>query len=137
MAKKLTERQTYVCASPHYLARHGQPQSLEDLKSHNCLLGTVAHWRFASHGREEKGRFEGNLRYNSGTALLDAAIKGIGIVQLPDFYVRPALEQGTLISILDDFQPGNEAIWAVYPNNRQLSSKIRHLIDHLAEQLAD
>jgi DNA-binding transcriptional LysR family regulator len=75
------------------------------------------------------------VRYNSGYSLLDAALKGLGIVQLPDYYVQKHLEAGELVTLLDNYREPEEGIWAVYPQNRHLSPKIRLLVDYLAERL--
>lgn len=135
IAKQLNQRSTYVCASQHYLKKYGQPYSLSELKDHNCLLGTRDYWRFLEQGKEKTVRVKGNLRCNSGIALVDAALKGIGIVQLPDYYLTPYLASGQLMVILDQFREPAEGIWAVYPQNRYLSPKIRLLIDYLDEHL--
>jgi DNA-binding transcriptional LysR family regulator len=66
---------------------------------------------------------------------VDATLKGLGIVQLPDYYVEDYLQSGELISLLDDFREHDEGIWAVYPQNRHLSPKIRLLVDYLAKYL--
>ena len=135
MAKKLSQRVNYVCASPNYLNKHGRPDSLSALKNHNCLLGTKDAWRFTSQGKEKNIKVKGNLRCNSGLALVDAALKGIGIVQISDYYLQPYIESGKLITILDQFREPAEGIWAVYPQTRYLSPKIRLLIDYLADHL--
>jgi len=137
MAKKLGKRTSYVCASPTYLSQHGIPHSLSELSKHSCLLGTLDYWRFLEADKEKSIRVTGKLRYNSGQGLVDAALKGLGIVQLPDYYVDLHLQSGELITILDNYQIPDEGIWAVYPHNRHLSPKIRLLVDYLAEQLAE
>ena len=135
MAKKLSCRTSYVCASPAYLQRYGLPHSLSELGKHNCLLGTLDYWQFKEAGVEKNIRVAGNLRYNSGASLINAALKGIGIVQLPDYYVQDYLVSGELETLLDNYRKSDESIWAVYPNNRHLPPKIRLLIDYLAEKL--
>ena len=135
IAKRLSQRSNYVCASESYLQTHGEAHSLSELKHHNCLLGTRDYWRFIEQGKERNLRVKGNLRCNSGVALVDAALKNIGIVQLPDYYVQSYIESGQLITILDQFREPAEGIWAVYPQNRYLSPKIRLLIDHLTKHL--
>ena len=135
IAKQLSQRANYVCASAAYLKMHGQPYSLSELKDHNCLLGTRDYWRFTEQGKEKNVRVKGNLRCNSGVALVDAALKDIGIIQLPDYYLDPLIASGELITILDQFRDPAEGIWAVYPQNRYLSPKIRLLIDYLATHL--
>ena len=136
IAKRLTQRVNYVCASREYLQKNGQPRSLKDLKQHNCLLGTKDAWRFLEQGKSKAIKVQGKLRCNSGSALLDAALKGIGIVQLSDYYLLPYINSGELVPILDEFREPAEGIWAVYPQNRYLSPKIRLLIDYLAEHLS-
>ncbi len=135
MAKKLAARSNYLCAAPTYLERHGTPHSLSELSQHNCLLGTLDYWRFRDAGTEKNIRVSGSIRYNSGTGLVDAALKGLGLVQLPDYYVAEHIQNGNLISLLDNQREPDEGIWAVYPHNRHLSPKIRALVDYLAEQL--
>lgn len=137
MAKRLSSRRLYVCASPHYLATRGEPHLLEELDQHNCLQGTLEFWRFQQHGMERNVKIKGSLRYNSGQALTDAALKGIGLVQLPDYYVQPYLDSRELIAVLANYQPSDEGIWALFPNNRFVSPKVRMLIDHLAARLAE
>ncbi|WP_268866474.1 MULTISPECIES: LysR substrate-binding domain-containing protein [Thalassolituus] len=135
VARRLASREQYTCASPGYLAAHGEPHSLAELKQHNCLAGTLDYWRFQEQGRERVVHISGSLSANSGPALLDAALKGIGIVQLPDYYVQPYIERGELISLLPAIRPSREGIWALYPPSRNLSPKVRLLIDYLEQQL--
>lgn len=136
MAKKLSSRTNFVCAAPTYIERYGTPQILADLKQHNCLLGTLDYWQFQDSGKEKKMRVTGSVRYNSGYSLMDAALKGLGIVQLPDYYVQKHLNTGTLVSMLENYSEIEEGIWAIYPHNRQLSPKIRLLLDYLDTHLS-
>ena len=140
MAKKLSRRTNFVCAAPAYLEKYGVPESLRELNQHNCLLGTRDYWHFIEDGKntdkERNLRVFGSVRYNSGHSLVDAALKGLGIVQLPDYYVQKYLASGALVSVLDNYREPEESIWAVYPHNRHLSPKIRLLVDYLADHLA-
>lgn len=135
MARRLASRTLYVCASPAYLAVHGTPHSLSELEHHNCLQGNLGYWRFQDAGHPRNVRIRGNVRCDSGRALLDAALKGVGIVQLPDYYVGPALEAGTLVPLLTHYQEDDDGIWAVYPHNRHLSPKVRMLLDYFVDSL--
>lgn len=135
MAKKLSLRTNFVCATPTYLNQYGVPRTLDDLSQHNCLLGTRDYWHFVEDGTEKNLRVSGTIQCNSGYSLVDAALKGLGIVQLPDYYVQKHLASGALVSVLDDYREPKESIWAIYPHNRQLSPKIRLLVDYLAERL--
>ena len=118
MAKKLGSRTNFVCASPEYLKKQGIPHSLSELNKHSCLLGTLDYWHFNENGKEKNIRVKGRLRYNSGYGLADAALKGLGIVQLPDYYVQSHIESGTLVSLLENYQEKEEGVWAVYPQNQ-------------------
>ena len=135
MAKRLGSRTQYVCASPNYLSTYGLPHSLSELEQHNCLQGTLDYWRFQENGKTRNIRVRGNLTCNSGHALVDAAIKNIGIIQLPDYYVLPFIESGQLVPILEQNRQPEEGIWALYPHNRHLSPKVRMLLDYLSEAL--
>ena len=136
MAKKLSRRTNFVCAAPAYLAQYGIPKTLGDLGQHNCLLGTRDYWHFVDSGKERNLQVSGTVQYNSGHGLVDAALKGLGIVQLPDYYVQRHLKSGELVSLLDSYREPEESIWAVYPHNRHLSPKIRLLVDYLAARLS-
>ncbi|MCL9782450.1 LysR substrate-binding domain-containing protein [Vibrio sp. S4M6] len=137
IAKRLSTRQLYVCAAPSYFEQHGMPTTLAELSDHNCLVGSAEHWRFLDNKKTKSLKVSGRIRCNSGFALLDAAIRGLGLVQLPDYYVHKALELGELIEVLSGYRDEREGIWALYPNNRNLSPKVRLLIDFLAERLGD
>jgi len=136
MAKKLAERTNYVCASATYLEKYGIPHSLSELDKHSCLLGTRDYWHFIDAGKERNLRVTGRLRYNSGFGLVDAALKGLGIVQLPDYYTKEHIKKGDLITLLDNYKVPDEGIWAIYPHNRHLSPKIRLLVDYLLAHLS-
>ncbi len=134
-ARRLAERQLYVCASRTYLDQYGEPHTLSELKNHQCLIGTLDHWRFNQGGRNRSLGVIGRLRCNSGNALREAALQGFGLTQLPDYYVENDLKQGTLVEVLSAYRPEREGIWALYPKNRNLSAKVRLLIDYLAAEM--
>ncbi len=135
MANQLANRKLFLCASPMYIERFGEPLGIQQLLSHNCLLGTLDHWRFQQDGKNLNLKVKGRLRCNSGFALVEAALNGLGIVQLPDYYVDQYIASGELVSLLDKFQKPDDGVWAVYPNNRYLSNKLRILVDYLQSHL--
>ena len=135
VARRLASRRQHVCAAPAYLQRHGLPNSLSELDGHNCLLGSNDFWHLQEGGKRRLLRVKGSLRCNSGHALTHAALQGVGIVQLPDYYVARHLHSGALVELLTAYREPDEGIWALYPHNRQLSPKVRMLVDYLAERL--
>lgn len=136
IARKLASRRQFIVASPVYLQSHGIPKTLADLPQHQCLTGTVTTWRFQVNNSIVQFKPKGRIICNSGVALLDAALKGLGMVQLPDYYVAEHVASGALVSILDDIRQPDDGIWALYPQNRHLSAKVRVLVDYLAADLA-
>ena len=136
IAIEVASRTLYTCAAPSYLARHGTPHSIEELDSHEHIIGTNPLWRFADAGQEILHRPRGRFRCNSGQAVIDACISGLGICQLPDFYILPYLRHGMVEIILEDYRAKDEPIWAVYPQRRHLLPKVRTVVECLQHELA-
>ena len=137
VASRLAPRQMYLCAAPAYLEHYGRPHSLSELARHNCLIGSTDLWNFQNGGRDASIRVKGNWRCNSGQAVLEATLRAMGLCQLPDYYVLEHLRSGALVSLLENHQPPDTAVWALYPQQRHLSPKVRQLVDHLKKGLAE
>lgn len=131
----IAARQFLTCAAPAYLAARGTPVRIEDLDRHDLLVGTTATWHFRAGARDRVYRPHGHWRCNSGGAVVDAALAGLGICQLPEFYVLDLVAQGRLALVLDAERPPAEPIWAVYPQRRHLSPKIGRFVDLLKADL--
>ncbi len=134
IAHRLGSRTLHTCASPAYLSRFGFPNTIGELKQHQCLLGTSDYWRFSESGQEYSVKLKGRLRYNSGHALIDAALKDLGVIQLPDYYVQSLLDEGRLLPVMKSVRVDDDAIWAVYPETRAVSTKVRLLLDFLTTE---
>jgi DNA-binding transcriptional LysR family regulator len=136
IARKLADLSSHIVASPDYLARHGTPQKPEDLRDHACVfysnVEAAKQWRFGEGATAESVRVRGRLSCNSGQMQLEAALRGVGISTLPRFFVHGALQDGRLVSILDDYAAPKMALYALYPEKRLLPRKVRALIEHLA-----
>ncbi|WDY53160.1 LysR substrate-binding domain-containing protein [Vibrio fluvialis] len=136
IARRLSNRHLYVCATPEYLAQCGTPHTLSELTKHSCLVGTYDHWRFKENQQSRSIRVKGRLSCSSGVVLLDAVLKGMGLAQLPDYYVEEYLLSGRLVEVLPSYRDDREGVWALYPQNRHLSPKVRLLVDYLAQHLS-
>ena len=134
IARRISTRKLLTCASPDYLKRNGYPNSIHSLTNHNCLLGTLDTWRFRENGRNQDLRVSGNWRSNNGRSLLRAARAGLGLVQLPSFYLDRDIIDGALLPVLEDYNPTDTGVWAVYPHNRHLSAKVRLFVNFLADR---
>lgn len=134
-ARRLGSRRFIMCASPDYLACFGEPHTLGELNPHQCLIGNSSYWRVNENGRDKHIKVAGRLHCNSGWALVDAAIKGLGIIQLPDYYVYNEMKAGRLVPILTAYQPEQEGVWGLYPPRQFIATNVRALLDYLAAGL--
>jgi DNA-binding transcriptional LysR family regulator len=139
VARKLSFANAVACASPAYLEEHGEPETPEDLASHNCLiysyLATANVWRFkAPEGREIPVAVNGTFRINNGIVLAEAAVAGHGSLVTPSFYVAPMLRDGRLKRILERYRLKEVGIHAVYPQRGHVPPKVRAFVDFLAQR---
>jgi DNA-binding transcriptional LysR family regulator len=135
IATRLSERRMFTCAAPGYLASHGTPEAIADLDRHACLVGSSTLWHFQKAGGEHLYRPQPRWHCNNGETILAAALEGMGICQLPDFYVRNGLRNGQLVPVLERYAAPNDPIWAVYPDRRHLAPKVRHFVEALRNEL--
>ncbi len=139
IARKLAPMHRVLCASPAYLKHNGTPQSPEEVINHQCVAYSLARdsnqWLFQnSEGEVEKVRINPHLKASSGEYLRCAAVDGLGIVQLPSFVVYKEIEQGALVPILSDYQRSSLNVYAIYPQTRHLSQRVRALVDFLVKR---
>ncbi len=135
IARKLTNDQRIICASPDYLQKHGVPTHPEQLKQHQCLTLTgLDHWVFDDKGKEFNIKVKGNLSADNGEAIRDACINGLGITVCSKWIAHQQLSDGTLVEILRDYPlTSDTSIWAIYPSSRQVAPKVRVFIDYCKE----
>jgi DNA-binding transcriptional LysR family regulator len=139
IAKRLAADPQSLCASPEYVAAHGEPRHPDDLARHACLvLGDSTQWQFTGDGQDTTVRVGGRLRSNNGDFLLRAALAGEGILQTSLARVEPYFANRQLVRLLPRFEPSaNSAIWAVYPSTKHVLPKLRVLLDFLADWFRD
>lgn len=138
IAKMLIKSNWVVCCSPDYIATHGEPAEIDDLKLHNCYAYThqakgAYDWHFRRGDRKMSVRISGNFATNNSEALRKAARQGHGIVYVPRFCVYDDLMSGDLVSLLPDYTPRSLGIYAVYPYSKHQSPKIKLLIEHIKQ----
>jgi DNA-binding transcriptional LysR family regulator len=125
-------------ASPDYLRRHGTPATPDELAGHNCLCYTLDErpfeWTFLQpDGAPRPVPVRGMLRANTGIALRSAAVAGLGIAASASFIVHEHLRRGELVAVLPGYPLRPRALYAMYPQNRHLSPKVRAFVDFAAE----
>jgi DNA-binding transcriptional LysR family regulator len=137
IARKITPCRQVLCASPAYLAQRGEPERPEDLLEHRCilysLLSAPREWRLVGpEGELHTVPINGTMQSNNGLVNRAAALAGGGIVLLPTFYLAEQLRSGTLKPVLCKFKPQELAVYAIYPERRNLMPKVRAFVDFLA-----
>ena len=132
--RKLCPIRALLCASPEYLEAHGAPSEPSDLREHNCLgyHGPSEAWPFSSG---ESIETRGSLYADNGDALRQAALAGLGLVYLPTFVVGDDLRAGRLRALLTQRTQAKTSLYAVYPESRHISPKVRAILDWLVEEL--
>jgi len=140
IARKISPCRQVLCASPAYLAKRGEPERPEDLLEHNCIVYSLTsapkEWRLVdAEGETHVVPVNGNIHSNNGLVNRAAALAGAGVVLLPTFYLGDQLRSGQLKPILCEFKPKDLAVYAVYPERRNLTPKVRAFVDFLASSL--
>ncbi len=138
IAKKLASNRRLLCASPGYLAARGTPASPADLARHNCICirqGDDAHgtWRLHRDGAGETVKVRGNLATNDGETAVNWALDGHGILLRAEWDIARYLDSGRLVQVLPQYVTPDADIYAVYPQHRQQSARVRTLVAFLAQ----
>lgn len=139
VARRLAPAPMVVAASPAYLAARGVPLVPDDLRAHDCLryeYSRTAGWRLTDGGREVVIPVRGPLMANNGALLRDAAVAGLGLTMAPAFLLAAEIAAGRLVPVLRAHAPSTSAVWAVYPESRHLSTKVRSFVDAMAASFA-
>lgn len=127
VGRKIASRKLETVATPAYLEARGAPRSVDELRIHDCLVGTATTWHFVEKGTPRVFVPKGRWRCNSGEAVVSACLASRGICQLPAYYLKDALANGTLIPVLAECSSEPEPIWLVYPQRRHLLPKVSML----------
>jgi DNA-binding transcriptional LysR family regulator len=140
VSRVIAHYKAVLCASPSYIAERGEPLNADELASHDCLFFSSRNrrqsWRIPGEdGTWAKALGQSRLRLDSGEAIRDAAVAGLGIAYLPDFLVAGDLAAGRLKQVLTQLKAGDVKILAIYPTRRLLDPRVRRFIDLMVEQL--
>ncbi len=142
VARRLGPCRHVVCGSPDYFARHGVPRQPADLADHAALVfryhSTPDEWRFTDpEGRYQAVRLTHRMQMNNSLALREAVLNGAGLTLTPTFVVGADIRAGRLQAVLADYAAREVSIYAVYPQRKHLSPKIRAFVDFMAETIQD
>lgn len=116
-----------VVGSPAYFSRYPKPMIPADLVAHNCITlrmpthGGLFMWEFEKNGQALNVRIEGQLVFNNIAMRLESVLQGLGLAYMPEDVVRPYIEQGRLIRVLEDWCEPYSGYHLYYPSRRQSS----------------
>jgi len=141
IARRLAPVKMVMCASPGYLERMGTPISPDELIAHQCLVYSLIRdfetWQFHdARGNLLTTKIHPYLKASNGEFLRDAAVDGQGIVLMPAFIAYKEIERGTLVPFLQDFKPPQLDAYAIYPQTRHLSQRVRAFVDFLVKRFS-
>lgn len=137
VSRQLTSTRLVLCATPSYLKTRGAPKHPADLTRHSIiaysLLATGDNWEFdGPHGRVSV-KVSPRIRTNNGDTCRVVALQHGGIVLQPTFMAGQDLLAGALVEVLPDHRSAEFGVYAVYPTRKNVSLKVRALIDFLVE----
>src|SRR5712672_869214 len=125
-----------VVGSPDYLRRRKQPERIDDLRQHACLRirrsnGSIGPWSFINGNKPIEAILSGPLIACDYPTLLGAAIRGVGLAQVPGPLAKDAVAERRLEALLTPFAVTTPGVFLYYPSRRQALPKLRAFIEHM------
>jgi LysR family transcriptional regulator, transcriptional activator for dmlA len=135
-ARRLMSNRRFLCASPTYLERYGEPKTLADLAHHRCIIhrqndDAYGVWRFVTREQSEVIKVHGALSSNDGDIALGWALDGHGILIRSEWDLAKYVESGRLKVVLPKLAPPAADLFVYYPSRRNQSIRTRAFIDFL------
>ena len=133
VARKLQSVHFGMVASPAYLAARGVPGSPRELAGHDCLVlaersGPVL-WRLEGPQGPSEVRVSGRFGASTASAVLQAAVQGLGIAYLPSVVSQPELDAGRLVAVLPAWRRESGGMYAVLPSRRQVPRAVSTFLE--------
>lgn len=128
-----------VVGSPAYFAGRKPPKTPGELAEHNCIRrrtgsGTIYRWEFEKRGEPVAVDVPGQLTLDEEQLILQAALAGEGLAYLSNVATAHAIEAGFLMPVLEDWSPEYPGLCLYYPSRRNMSARLRGLIDLIRQQ---
>ena len=122
-----------LVASPGYVRAHGSPEAPEELIAHEALMQGTEAWQFLDGDEVITVHPRGRFKADNGTALIAAAVAGLGIAWLPDGLTSEYVASGALVPVMTRFPPPPAGIYVVRPPGQHPARKVRVLTELLIE----
>ncbi|MCY0858216.1 LysR family transcriptional regulator [Cupriavidus sp. D39] len=141
MSRTIGSFRLVMVGSPDYFRRAGLPREPEDLARHDCLLyrypttGKLQAWPLCRDGQPAEIERQASMVTNTLEPQVCFAEQGLGIACVPDIAIRRQLDEGTLVSVLDDYNQDRTMLRVLWPSSRQLSPKLRAFVDFITGNL--
>ena len=140
IARKIASNQRLLCASPAYIAQHGEPKTPADLARHNFIsirqggeaYGVIKLSRGRT-GKTETIKTRGNLTTNDGSIAVQWALDGHGLLLRAEWDIRDHLAKSQLVQVLPQCHTPDADIYAVYPAQHKSAARVRAFVDFVAE----
>ena len=131
-----------VVASPDYLRGRKRPERIDDLRGHACLRmrrsnGSIAPWPFVDGNNAVEAIVSGPLIAHDFLTLIGAAIKGVGLAQVPGPLTTAPIADRRLQGLLTRFAVTTPGVFLYHPGRRQVLPKLRAFIEHVKYRSAD
>jgi DNA-binding transcriptional LysR family regulator len=126
-----------LVASPGYVRAHGSPETPEDLTAHEALMQGTETWQFVDGDEVITVHPRGRFKADNGTALVAAAVAGLGIAWLPDGLTNEHVASGALVPVMPRYPPPPAGIYVIRPPGRHPPLKVRVFTDLLIECFAE
>ena len=120
-----------LVASPDYIKAHGAPETPDALIEHQALMQGGEAWQFLDGEKIITVHPQGRFKADNATALVAAAVAGVGVAWLPDAVTNPYVASGALIPIMTRFPPPPAGAYVIRPPSRHPSRKVRVLTELL------
>ncbi|HUP95149.1 MAG TPA: LysR family transcriptional regulator [Burkholderiales bacterium] len=139
IAVPVGEVRRVICASPHYLRRHGVPRAPKDLAGHAAVrhsgLTPRSEWHFRIGRRDVAMPITPVLNCNEIDSALSACASGLGLGMFLSYQTAPARKSGELKYLLEEFEPAPLPVNVVYPHTKLLSTRVRAFVDECVAKL--
>jgi DNA-binding transcriptional LysR family regulator len=138
IGRQVARMEQVTVASPEYLQRHGVPATLADLQSHfavdyvSSATGRPASLDFCVGDEVVEYHLKARISVTGADLYTGAAVSGLGLVQVPKYRIAQELAEGRLIIVLMQAPPPPMPVSVLYPQNRQLSARVRVFTQWLA-----
>ncbi|MGF6997560.1 DNA-binding transcriptional LysR family regulator [Paraburkholderia sp. GAS32] len=140
-SRRLGSFRMLLVGAPNYFERCGKPVHPRELAEHACIqfrmpnTGKLQVWQPRHDADEAEAQLATTVTCNTNEARLCFALEGLGIAYMSDFTVRDALNDGRLVTVLDEYTTDHNTFQLLWPSGRHITPKLRAFIDFISEHV--